>query len=80
MLAIAPDLLRPEGEFAADARSLFGTLLDCPPAASGDAVRYPGWHEAELAARRRRDGVPLRPRLHRELVELGLPDTGGGAR
>ncbi|MGW0891211.1 Ldh family oxidoreductase [Saccharopolyspora sp. NPDC002578] len=80
VLAIAPDLLRPEGEFAADARSLFGTLLDCPPAASGDAVRYPGWHEAELAARRRRDGVPLRPRLHRELVELGLPDTGGGAR
>ncbi|MCA1191925.1 Ldh family oxidoreductase [Saccharopolyspora sp. 6V] len=81
VLVLAPDLLRPGGAFAADARSLFGTLLDCP-AAAGEPVRYPGWHEAERAARRRRDGVPLRASVHRELVELGLDesDVDGGAR
>ncbi|WP_243787949.1 Ldh family oxidoreductase [Saccharopolyspora gloriosae] len=81
VLAIAPDLLRPQGEFADGARNLFGTLLNCPPSAPGDTVGYPGWHEAELAARRRSEGVPLREHVHRELVELGLPSAGtGGAR
>ncbi|GAA4867751.1 Ldh family oxidoreductase [Saccharopolyspora cebuensis] len=76
VLAIAPDLLRPDGEFAADARTLFGTLVDCPPAAGGGEVRYPGWWEAERARECHRTGVPLLPQVHRELVELGL---GAGA-
>ncbi|MFR9728442.1 Ldh family oxidoreductase [Saccharopolyspora sp. MS10] len=79
VLALDPGLLRPDGGFAAEARRAFGALLDCPPAA-GEPVRYPGWQEAELAAHRRREGVPLRPLVHRELVELGLrgaEETGG---
>ncbi|MFC7342943.1 Ldh family oxidoreductase [Saccharopolyspora griseoalba] len=68
VLAIAADRLRPD--FAAAARAMFGTLLDCPSIDADAQVRYPGWWEAERSLRRRRDGVPLRPELHRQLLEL----------
>lgn len=71
-LAVAPELLRPGGEFRDTVRSLFGTVADCPPEQGGEPVRYPGWYEAEWAAARRRDGVPLSRELHRELAGLGL--------
>jgi LDH2 family malate/lactate/ureidoglycolate dehydrogenase len=48
-------------------------LLDCPPAAGADAVRYPGWLEAERAAAHRRSGVPLARDVHEDLVATGLP-------
>ncbi|KAB8161264.1 Ldh family oxidoreductase [Streptomyces sp. 3MP-14] len=73
LLAIDPDLLRAEpGAFAEASRSLFGTVLDCPPLEDGRPVRYPGWPEAERAAERRAHGVPLPRALHHELTALGL--------
>ncbi|WP_053913868.1 Ldh family oxidoreductase [Streptomyces sp. TP-A0875] len=70
LLAIAPGMLR-DG-FPDDARDVFATVLDCPPLAGHDPVRYPGHQEAERAARRRAAGVPLPASLHAELTGLGL--------
>ncbi|POX49317.1 lactate dehydrogenase [Streptomyces sp. Ru71] len=72
LLAIAPEVLRPGADVAGTTRSLFGALADCPPAPGAEPVRYPGWREAELAAERRRDGIPLPGYLYRELATLGL--------
>ncbi|WP_051798777.1 Ldh family oxidoreductase [Catenuloplanes japonicus] len=74
VLAIAPGVLRAPEDVHADAGALFGSLLDCPP--SGDlAVRYPGWHEAERAARCRAEGVPLSPQLYEELKQLAAAEN-----
>jgi LDH2 family malate/lactate/ureidoglycolate dehydrogenase len=72
VLVIAPEVLRPGGGFATTVRTVFGTLLDCPPAAGGGAVRYPGWLEAERALAHRRDGVPLARDVHEDLLAMGL--------
>ncbi|MBM4823493.1 Ldh family oxidoreductase [Streptomyces actuosus] len=72
LLAIAPQVLRPDADLTGTTRSLFGALAECPPRPGGAPVRYPGWREAELSARRRRDGIPLPAHLHRELTGLGL--------
>ncbi|RKE18165.1 Ldh family oxidoreductase [Streptomyces sp. TLI_171] len=68
-LAIAPATLRDAEQVTLDARTLFGTVLDCPPAggSSGSQVAYPGWHEARRTAESRRDGVPLAASLITEL-------------
>ncbi|GAA1444912.1 Ldh family oxidoreductase [Nocardiopsis tropica] len=75
MLAIAPDALR-EGA-PADAEELFGVVTACPPAAPGDPVRYPGWHEHRTARERRAKGVPLAAGLYAELADVaaraGIP-------
>jgi LDH2 family malate/lactate/ureidoglycolate dehydrogenase len=68
VLAIAPETLRPGGGFTSSVRTLFATLLDCPPG----PVRYPGWLEAERAQRYRADGVPLAPDVHADLVAAGF--------
>ncbi|MEU5849141.1 Ldh family oxidoreductase [Saccharopolyspora shandongensis] len=70
VLAIAPDLLRPPGQFDVDAQTMFSTLLGCP--SRDQDVRYPGWWEAERTSERLRNGVPIREHVHRELLELGL--------
>ncbi|SMQ19499.1 Malate/lactate/ureidoglycolate dehydrogenase, LDH2 family [Streptomyces sp. Ag82_O1-12] len=80
LLAIAPEVLRPGADVAAATRSLFGTLADCPPVPGGEPVRYPGWREAELAAERRRHGIPLPAHLHAELTDLGLLGGPGSPR
>ncbi|RRQ76793.1 lactate dehydrogenase [Streptomyces griseofuscus] len=72
LLAVAPQVLRPDADIADTTRSLFGALTDCPPVCDGEPVRYPGWWEAELAAERRREGIPLPPHLYEELTGLGL--------
>ncbi|MEV3872024.1 Ldh family oxidoreductase [Streptomyces sp. NPDC049906] len=79
LLALAPDVLRPGADTPAEARSLFTALTDCPPRPGRPPVRYPGWHEAERARLRRRDGIPLPGHVHEELTALGLfaPATGG---
>ncbi|POX38909.1 lactate dehydrogenase [Streptomyces sp. Ru73] len=79
VLAVAPEKLRPDGDFAGAARALFGTLLACPPLHEDRPVRYPGWWEAEQALRRRREGIPLPAPLHDELVALGVLAPVGGA-
>ncbi|MGP3924275.1 Ldh family oxidoreductase [Streptomyces sp. 8N616] len=71
-LAIAPGELRREEDFRGAARSLFSTLLGCPPLDEHAPVRYPGWWEAERARTRLRDGIPVAAHLHEELTELGL--------
>jgi LDH2 family malate/lactate/ureidoglycolate dehydrogenase len=71
-LAIAADMLRPEQNFLDAARTLFTTLLDCPPVNEHSTVRYPGWWEAERAQARLRDGIPIPRSLYAELAELGL--------
>jgi LDH2 family malate/lactate/ureidoglycolate dehydrogenase len=68
LLAIAP--MNPG--FGEMVRTMFGTLLACPPAAESAPVRYPGWPEARRARLRRRDGVPLAEHVHHELMALGL--------
>lgn len=77
-LAIAPGALRGDEDFRSATRSLFGTLVDCPPDAQGAPVRYPGWWEAERARARLRDGVPIPVGLHEELTALGLFARGKG--
>lgn len=67
-LAIAPATLRDPDQVALDARTLFGTVLDCPPAGRGGQVAYPGWPEARRIAEARRDGVPLAAPLVAELA------------
>ncbi|GAB3300021.1 Ldh family oxidoreductase [Parasphingorhabdus pacifica] len=75
VLAIAPDLLRPAGEFGDVAHTMFSALIDCPPASPGEEVRYPGWREAERARQRLRDGVPIPEHVRRDLRELGLREA-----
>jgi len=65
--AIAPELLRPPEQFAADAGSLFGSLLACPPLDPDSPVRYPGWAEGERARVRRATGVPVTAAQYGEL-------------
>ncbi len=72
VLAIAPDRLRPAGAFTASVRTLFGALVDCPTAPGAGPVRYPGWLEAERAARHRADGVPLAADVYRDLLLAGF--------
>jgi LDH2 family malate/lactate/ureidoglycolate dehydrogenase len=79
VLAVAPGRLRGEEEFRAAARSVFTTLLDCPPVDGSNPVRYPGWWEAERALTRRREGIPLPVSLHEELTGLGLVLPVNGA-
>ncbi|MER7398570.1 Ldh family oxidoreductase [Streptomyces sp. NPDC000151] len=78
-LAVAPEKLRPDGDFPGAARALFGTLLACPPVHESRPVRYPGWWEAERAETRRRDGIPLPAHLHEELTALGVLSRATGA-
>ncbi|MBE9373694.1 Ldh family oxidoreductase [Saccharopolyspora sp. HNM0983] len=79
LLAIDPGRLRPDGDFAAAADEVLGTVLGCPPTGSAP-IGYPGWWEAERALARRRSGVPLAARLHRELAGLGLDAHSGAVR
>ncbi|WP_409473358.1 Ldh family oxidoreductase [Streptomyces sp. HC307] len=79
VLAIAPARLRGEEDFQAAARSVFTTLVDCPPVDGSNPVRYPGWWEAERALTRQRDGIPLPASLHEELTGLGLVLPVNGA-
>lgn len=76
-LAIAPAMLRPGAAFVTEARELFDTVLRCPPVEEDVPVRYPGWVEADRAARNLRDGVPLPEGSYAELCdtarEYGLP-------
>ena len=76
LLAVDPGRLRPGDGFGEAMRELFGTVNASPPAPGTDeAVRYPGWREAEQELHRRRDGVPLPAWLHEELTGLGLFGT-----
>lgn len=70
LLAIAPDLLRPDGGFVRDAAVLFGTIADCPSTQDDQPVRYPGWPEAEHAERYRRQGIPMSVELFDELCAV----------
>lgn len=69
-LVVAPAELRPDDAFAEAAGGLFGALLDAPALRADRPVRYPGWHEAERAARHTATGVPLSPSLYQELTEV----------
>jgi len=81
--AIAPDALRPGGDYHREAGSLFATVLACPPRHDGAPVRYPGWHEATRAEKHRRDGVPLTGAVYEDLgavasrLALTLPPAVG---
>lgn len=51
MVAIDIDGFRSTGDFRRDLDEMLGALLDCPPAAPGCSVAYPGLREAEAEAR-----------------------------
>lgn len=68
VVAVAPGALREGTE--ADAGTLFGALLDCPPVDPAEPVRYPGWHEHRRTQERLRRGVPVSKALYRELDKV----------
>ncbi|MEU6820922.1 Ldh family oxidoreductase [Streptomyces atriruber] len=69
-LVVAPGALRPGPDFDAEADSLFGSLLNCPPLDPARPVSYPGRPEELTAEHRRRHGVPLSAQCHAELTAL----------
>jgi LDH2 family malate/lactate/ureidoglycolate dehydrogenase len=69
-LVTAPGALRPAQDFLTEAESLFGSLLACP-ARPGEAVRYPGWYEAQRCRDQRANGVALPTFLVEELCQVG---------
>ncbi|MFI6457671.1 Ldh family oxidoreductase [Streptosporangium amethystogenes] len=77
--AVAPGALREGAE--ADANTLFGALLACPPVDRAKPVRYPGWHEHRRAEEHLSTGVPLDATVYAELAEvaadagLAVPDV-----
>ncbi|HEX5543517.1 MAG TPA: Ldh family oxidoreductase [Micromonospora sp.] len=69
-LVLAPASLRSREDFVADAETLFGTLLACPPLRPEEPVRYPGWHESQRAERNKMEGVPMSATLYAELCAV----------
>lgn len=73
LVAIDPSALRQGGAFEASAGRMFAALLDCPPAADGGQVRYPGYVEHLAARAHLRTGIPLDPAVLEELEQLAAP-------
>lgn len=62
--------LRPTTDFAADVDLLADLVKRLPLAEGAGEIRLPGERGARSAARRRREGVPVAPKIWAELVEL----------
>ncbi len=59
ILALKASALRPEADFAGQAATLLHGIKATPPAPGFDQVLTPGEPEAQTAARRRSEGIPL---------------------
>lgn len=59
ILAVNATAFRPEAEFVADAGAFIQGLKATPPAPGFEAVMVPGEPEAQTAAQRHREGIPL---------------------
>lgn len=66
-----PAAFRPLEEFRADADRLFATLRHAAPAGEHERVYLPGDQEFEAEEHRRREGIPLHPKVVAELEQLG---------
>ena len=66
-----PAAFRPLDEFQADADRLFARLRDAAPTGEHEKVYLPGDYEFAAEEERRRDGVPLHPKVVAELAQLG---------
>jgi LDH2 family malate/lactate/ureidoglycolate dehydrogenase len=62
-LAMSPTLFRPEADFRADVSSFCHTLRATTPVDPAQPVQVAGDPERANAARRRRDGIPVGPKL-----------------
>ena len=62
--------LRPREAFDADLDMLAEVVKRLPRAEGVDEIRLPGERGAKLARRRRREGIPVAPKIWAELVEL----------
>lgn len=75
--AVAVDTFRPAREFRAAVDAAIREMRNSERAPGVDRIYVPGEIEAELEARRRREGIPLAESVHRELValaeHLGIP-------
>lgn len=59
MIALKPDVFLPKADYGARLEALVGRAKASPPVEPGGEILMPGEGEARLAAKRRREGVPV---------------------
>ncbi|MFJ8864675.1 Ldh family oxidoreductase [Streptomyces sp. NPDC102473] len=69
LIAVDPSAFGDAGEFAEAVDATLGTLKELPVAEGAAGVFYPGERSAALSAERGRSGVPVAPKVWRELLE-----------
>ncbi|MGW1818608.1 Ldh family oxidoreductase [Streptomyces sp. NPDC002125] len=85
LIAVDPSAFGDPGDFTEAVDATLSTLKDLPAAEGASGVFYPGERSAALSAERGRSGVPVAPKVWRDLLEraeaLGVvpPDPVGDA-
>ncbi|MFJ9055030.1 Ldh family oxidoreductase [Streptomyces sp. NPDC102409] len=69
LIAVDPSAFGDAGEFAEAVDATLGTLKELPVAEGASGVFYPGERSAALSAERGRSGVPVAPKVWRDLLE-----------
>ncbi|MFF8908496.1 Ldh family oxidoreductase [Streptomyces olivaceoviridis] len=69
LIAVDPAAFGDPGAFTAAVDATLATLKNLPVAAGADGVHYPGERSASVAGRRGAQGVPVTPKVWRDLVE-----------
>ncbi|MHC3467620.1 Ldh family oxidoreductase [Streptomyces sp. 7R007] len=80
LIAVDPAAFGDADTFAADVDTTLDTLKGLPVADGADGVYYPGERSASVAAQRGAKGIPVAPKVRRDLTEhaerLGVPLPG----
>ncbi|MDH6212757.1 Ldh family oxidoreductase [Streptomyces pseudovenezuelae] len=69
LIAVDPAAFGDADAFTANVDTTLATLKDLPSADGFDAVHYPGERSAAIAARRGESGIPVPPKVWRDLTE-----------
>ncbi|MFJ2608290.1 Ldh family oxidoreductase [Streptomyces sp. NPDC087425] len=69
LIAVDPAAFGSADAFVADVDATLGTLKGLPVADGADGVYYPGERSAALAEQRGASGIPVAPKVRRELTE-----------
>lgn len=69
LIAVDPAAFGDHGAFTATVDATLATFKNLPLAAGADGVHYPGERSASVAGRRGAEGVPVTPKVWRELVD-----------
>ncbi|MEU6252630.1 Ldh family oxidoreductase [Streptomyces sp. NPDC047043] len=81
LIAVDPAAFGSTDAFTADVDTTLSTLKGLPVAEGADGVYYPGERSATVAAERGQQGVPVAPKVRRELAEnavkfgIALPEA-----